>query len=200
MTDERDIEQLRQENAELHHALSRLVHWFGPYPELVPSVEVFDKMRADMTQAKALVGDATPATTITDKAAIIDIAARIFRFKPHKQTEETKAEYIAFAKEMFHLYSVSNGTLTSLCETGPRHPMQPLVKDEHGTVRFKRNAIVKHLIQGKQNDIAMMDFSDEDRVQVAQLIGYSVSGFSDLSYVSDADCERAEAQPVHERE
>ncbi len=40
-------------------------------------------------------------------------------------------------------------------------PMQPVGLDDHGVVRFR------------------------DREQFAMLIGYSVSGFSELSYVSD---------------
>ncbi len=33
------------------------------------------------------------------------------------------------------------------------------------------------------NDLAVKDFSDEDRCQFAQLIGYSISGYEELSYV-----------------
>jgi hypothetical protein len=35
------------------------------------------------------------------------------------------------------------------------------------------------------NDIAMMGFSDEDQEHFAQLIGYSIGGYGELSYVSD---------------
>jgi len=73
------------------------------------------------------------------------------------------------------------------------HPIQPLEKDKHGTLRFKENKIVSHVLQcaekhgGNLNDIAVMDFTDEDRQQFAQLIGYSLSGYSELrSYVDDA--------------
>jgi hypothetical protein len=68
----------------------------------------------------------------------------------------------------------------------PEHPMQPVVLDEHGTARFKRNAIVAYVLDRgpiTMNDLARMDFSREDREQFAQLIGYSVSGFGELSYV-----------------
>jgi hypothetical protein len=68
------------------------------------------------------------------------------------------------------------------------HPIQPLEADEHGTIRFKRNAIVEHLLDKggiDLNQIACMEFSREDREQFAQLIGYSLSGFSELSYVRD---------------
>lgn len=62
------------------------------------------------------------------------------------------------------------------------HPMQPIVLDDHGTARFLQNAIVKDLADGMMNEIALSDYSQKDREQLAQLIGYSVSGFGDLSY------------------
>jgi hypothetical protein len=78
----------------------------------------------------------------------------------------------------------------------PPHPHQPHVWVD-GVERFRENKIVRHLVDfGRDrgcslNDLAVMEFSDEDRTQLAQLIGYSVSGFGDLSYVSDAVYEEA---------
>lgn len=70
-----------------------------------------------------------------------------------------------------------------------RHPIQPLVVDDHGVLRFKANAIVRHLLDNggiDLNQIACLNFSKEDRQQFAQLIGYSLSGYSELtSYVDD---------------
>lgn len=84
-----------------------------------------------------------------------------------------------------------------------KHPIQPLVKDEHGVIRFKANAIVRFMLDaGRQgtrfdlNTLAIMDFSKEDREQLAQLIGYSLSGFGDLSYVSDEAYAAAESQEI----
>jgi hypothetical protein len=77
-----------------------------------------------------------------------------------------------------------------------KHPIQPLVTDDRGTVRFKANAIVRHLLDHggiDMNQLASLDFSDEDRMQFAQLIGYSVSGFGELSYVDDETYGSAEA-------
>jgi hypothetical protein len=68
-----------------------------------------------------------------------------------------------------------------------RHPIQPLEHDENGVIRFKANAIVKHLLDAggiDLNQLARMEFAREDREQFAQLIGYSLSGFSGLDYVS----------------
>jgi hypothetical protein len=77
----------------------------------------------------------------------------------------------------------------------PLNPMQPIV-DVSGIKRFKANAIVLHLIvthpSCDMNALSRMDFSDEDRMQFAQLIGYSVGGYADLSYVSDESYEAAE--------
>jgi hypothetical protein len=83
----------------------------------------------------------------------------------------------------------------------PEHPMQPVILDDHGTARFKRNKIVRYLIdQGHErglglNDLARMGnaFDQEDWQQLAQLIGYSVSGAADLSYMSDELIARADA-------
>jgi len=80
------------------------------------------------------------------------------------------------------------------------HPIQPIVVDNHGTLRFKANAIVQHLLDHggiDLNDIASLGFSREDHEQFAQLIGYSLSGASDLSYMSDEVIAAAEA--MHER-
>jgi hypothetical protein len=68
------------------------------------------------------------------------------------------------------------------------HPIQPLEIDERGTLRFKKNAIVRHLLDHggiDMNDLAVMDFSPEDREQFAQLIGYSHDGAGTLSYFTD---------------
>ena len=72
------------------------------------------------------------------------------------------------------------------------HPIQPLAEDENGVMRFKANRMVRHLLDWAQprgmglNEMAAMDFPGEDWEQFAQLIGYSLSGYGDLSYVSDA--------------
>jgi hypothetical protein len=74
--------------------------------------------------------------------------------------------------------------------TDPKHPMQPLVKDADGRVRFKRNALVEYLLDNgglNMNDLAMQKFPSEDRQQIAQLIGYSIDGYMDLSYVMNDD-------------
>lgn len=86
-----------------------------------------------------------------------------------------------------------------------KHPIQPLEKDERGVMRFKRNHIVCHLLEKggiSLNEIACLDFSKEDREQFAQLIGYSLGGFADLSYVSvETFCEakkKAETEMIDE--
>lgn len=77
----------------------------------------------------------------------------------------------------------------------PKHPLQPLEKDPYGVVRFKINTIVRHLctVYG-MNELARLEFPREDWEQFAQLLGYSVSGWGDLSYVSKE--RRAEADAL----
>jgi hypothetical protein len=70
----------------------------------------------------------------------------------------------------------------------PPHPMQPLAKDDDGVVRFRPNVIVRHLLDHgglDLNKLSVIDFPQEDREQFAQLIGYSLAGYHELSYVSD---------------
>lgn len=65
-----------------------------------------------------------------------------------------------------------------------KHPIQPIIKIDD-ILYFKKNSIVEFLAHGRLNELAAMNFPKEDWEQLAQLIGYSLSGFSDLSYVSD---------------
>lgn len=79
----------------------------------------------------------------------------------------------------------------------PVVPMQPLVIDAKGTLRFKENPIVRKLLDYSAahgyglNEMALEKFDAEDRMQLAQLIGYSLSGYGSLSYVSDESYARA---------
>jgi hypothetical protein len=91
-----------------------------------------------------------------------------------------------------------------------RHPMQPFeIKD--GVVRFRANAIVNALLDkdteanrrdlggvvpasfGGLNWLATQDFSQADWEQFYQLIGYSLTGYHELSSVSDQSCLEATA-------
>lgn len=75
------------------------------------------------------------------------------------------------------------------------YPLQPIYRDENGIHRFRENAIVRFLLDGGSYDmgkLGAMTFSDEDREQFAMLIGYSISGLSELSYVSDRTLKRVE--------
>jgi hypothetical protein len=81
-----------------------------------------------------------------------------------------------------------------------KHPLQPLVSDDHGIVRFKANQIVQFLLDAgpyDMNKLTMMNFSAEDREQFAQLIGYSRSGFGELSYVSEETFKAVAALPIY---
>ena len=88
-----------------------------------------------------------------------------------------------------------------------KHPMQPIADDGKGVIRFKENPIVRDMLDFATtkgfglnqmhpacgHSAKTSEYTDEDRAQLAQLIGYSLSGYADLrSYVSDAAYEAAE--------
>lgn len=80
-----------------------------------------------------------------------------------------------------------------------KHPIQPLEKDADGKIRFKKNSIVDFLSKNRLNELSEMDFPQEDWEQLAQLIGYSLTGFSELSYVSDETYYTAVIMATHEK-
>ena len=72
---------------------------------------------------------------------------------------------------------------------------QPILLDEHGTPRFKGNKIVRFLLDAgpfDMNKLRMMPWSEEDYSEFCQLIGYSVSGFGELSTPIPEDVEKAD--------
>lgn len=76
--------------------------------------------------------------------------------------------------------------------TTTKHPIQPLMADGLGVLRFKQNRIICDLLDFATdrgfglNEIACREYSREDRQQLAQLIGYSLHGYGELrSYVDD---------------
>lgn len=79
------------------------------------------------------------------------------------------------------------------------HPMQP-VEWVNDVIRFRQNKIVRDLLdfasaRGMDLNTIARDttYNDEDRAQLAQLIGYSVSGFGELNYASSETVAAADA-------
>lgn len=82
-----------------------------------------------------------------------------------------------------------------------RAAMQPIVWDGRGVIRFKENLAVSALLDAASNgrkldlnDLAIMQLPDDDMMQLAQLSGYSVSGFGDLNYADRRVVARADAK------
>lgn len=74
------------------------------------------------------------------------------------------------------------------------HPTQDMHLDPDGVLRFRENKIVRFLLDAgpyDMNRLYLMNFSQEDREQFAQLIGYSLSGYSELDYVCDDSYQSA---------
>lgn len=86
-----------------------------------------------------------------------------------------------------------------------RHPDQPQRRVD-GVWRFQSNPLVEELLReypGGLNGLGSWsadrrDDADDHR-QLAQLIGHSISGFSELSYVSDDDWARVDPDPTMDR-
>ena len=65
---------------------------------------------------------------------------------------------------------------------------RPTTLDKYNTLRFKQNAIVRYLLDKSDTKFGLlmkMDFTDEDRREFCQLIGFSVDLYQQLSFVSN---------------
>lgn len=81
-------------------------------------------------------------------------------------------------------------------------PDQPLVVDPYGVVRFMENRMVSYLLDAARRSGVDLDalasmrvaghFTDAEAQQLSQLIGYSVSGYGELSYVNEEDLQRVD--------
>lgn len=101
-----------------------------------------------------------------------------------------------------------------LPDTPPKPPMQPLYIDKFGRPAFRENAIVDRLLEiASQHGFSLNEivsltyanrFSPEDLVQLYQLIGYSLDGYAELSFIPDdeykAAAEMAENPDIDERD
>lgn len=86
---------------------------------------------------------------------------------------------------------------------GVKHPMQYKHTPKGDRERFVKNEVVAWLLDNAydkngqkidMNTLAVQSFNVEDRRQFAQLIGYSVGGYGELSYVDNASYAMAEAK------
>lgn len=68
----------------------------------------------------------------------------------------------------------------------PKHPMQPIVLDGYGLVRFSQNEIVNALLDHSAkhgcglNDIMERSYDVQDRMQFLQLLGITVGTYGDM--------------------
>lgn len=78
-----------------------------------------------------------------------------------------------------------------------KQPIQPLALDGKGTIRFQKNTLVNALLEHGTatgfglNELARIEADPTDRMQLAQLIGYSLSGYGTLGYVTDDEYKAA---------
>ncbi len=87
--------------------------------------------------------------------------------------------------------------LTDESNDAARRPMQPFVVKKDKVVRFKANVIVSTLLEEctnrgySLNDLAWIKFTQADWEEFYQLIGYSLCGYHELSFVSDETAREA---------
>ena len=78
-------------------------------------------------------------------------------------------------------------------------PLQPYQMDAHGVKRYRSNEIVRNLVDsGKAslNHLAAIDWNLADKRQFWQQLGYSESGFGDLSFSPEG--MQAEVEYIYE--
>lgn len=90
-------------------------------------------------------------------------------------------------------------SLTRLkAEWQAEYPMQPITFDPAGVLRFEENPIVSYLAREASDLNHLAIWCATNKVdakyqeQLAQMIGYSLSGYGTLSYVTDESYDRAE--------
>ncbi len=80
-------------------------------------------------------------------------------------------------------------------QIGADHPMQPVLIDKQGVLRFSSNAMVCAIYDGYMATEPSGDFhashSKPDRSQLAQLLGCSLSHFEDLLCATDLEVLQA---------
>ncbi|MGJ7497506.1 hypothetical protein ACSFA8_20860 [Variovorax sp. RT4R15] len=132
------------------------------------------------------------------------LAARAPEPSRAEQASDDWVNKLPFGEGMTAMKAAIREALASTPASEPRaeqasDPMQPLVVDSDGVLRFKENRIVWAILEHSRkhgyglNEIATGDFTADERMQVAQLIGYSLDGYGTLSYVTDESYERAVA-------
>ena len=79
--------------------------------------------------------------------------------------------------------------------------MQPIAPDSHGVARFRENDVIRWLVDVKGvnlNEVSRVAQTEEfDRYDVAQfwqMLGYSVSGYGDISFIPKSVVEKADSK------
>ena len=109
-----------------------------------------------------------------------------------------------FESKRFKTYSIRNLSLKTKNVSDNlkdlKHPMQPIGWDEtEKVIRFKKNKIVRFLLNEGPFDLNQLSrmnsdgmFDEGDYTHLMQLIGYSVSGYGELSTSPEDIVKRAD--------
>lgn len=78
--------------------------------------------------------------------------------------------------------------------------MQPVIRRGDGQAAFQENAVVRFLLDWASqrdmnlNTLAILPFPRDDYEQFYQLIGYTIGGYSEMSFVSEESYAKAAAE------
>lgn len=162
-------------------------------PSVVALGDEIEQLRAQLrnTDQIAIVANTEAARFMQERDA-----ARVALHLAQESQRVVEAMRAQDQHRLFHL----EGVISKLRQLQSTPPMQPIVKDANGVVRFKANKLVWYLqkrLRYSGVDLNMLTeigdlFAPADWEQFYQLLGYSVSGYGDLAVVSAESIEEAD--------
>jgi hypothetical protein len=188
-----NLEQAQQEVTRLYRRIGVDVAWTSPD---APQAAALRAIRVVLLPDEG--GDLRHRQTPVMGAAVVTDQGTRIAYVFYRQIESQARQYdvsatmilaSAIAHEVAHLLlpdgQHSAGGLMRACWT-----RDDFHRAEQGQLLFstEQAALIRERVAGK---LMTLDFPQEDREQFAQLMGYSISGYHELSYVSDESCAQA---------
>lgn len=155
----------------------------------------FDRLREHTIDEDSIM---SKDVTLQDRqASLLDTthSRRLDYNSKVKQAAQVLAEADRLAFDAAGFSSPSYDTALLAGEMA-KHPVQPVYEDENGVHRFKPNKIIQDMQEAGLIDLNKIagKYPHDDICQLNQLIGYSVSGWGDLSTSSQLNMTRADIQ------
>lgn len=151
------------------------------------AVLIAERIRADVRSELAIVIDVFNAMnaaqpTVTDEAQLDRAMLKLDELIDAHGADLFDCDEALARDSMKRILDAAQPSTTVTDE----HPAQDMVM-VGDVLRWRKNEIVEYLLENgpfDMNHLACLPFSGADQRQFAQLIGYSVDGYHDLSYVA----------------